>query len=290
MTRRRHRRHSIPFKRMIVEAYLNGTTLTALSVEHDICRHLIRTWIDKYEKGDFDSEAVEAELIPEYEARIAALERLVGRQTLEIAFLKTARMRKASGRAARVHPSLLGRWALDPTGMRIDGPVAVYLFHAKQPRPEEERIVAEIKDIVSTFNGYGYRRVTAELRLRGMIVNSKKVRRIMHENGLSPRKKRRYVVTTDSDHDNPIYPNVARGFEVHGPNKLWVGDITYVAIATGFVYLAVVLDVWSRKVVVVGYALGKRVDLRLTTAALRAAIAARKPTPGCLFHSDRGVQ
>lgn len=98
MTKRRHRRHSIPFKRMVVESYLNGTALNALSVEHDICRHLIRTWIDKYEKGEFDSEAVEAELIPEYESRIAALERLVGRQALELEFLKTARTRKMSGK------------------------------------------------------------------------------------------------------------------------------------------------------------------------------------------------
>ena len=96
MTKKRHRRHSIPFKRMIVEAYLNGTALNALSVEHDICRHLIRIWIDKYEMGEFDSEAVVAEQIPEYEARIAALERLVGRQALEIEFLKTARMRMSS--------------------------------------------------------------------------------------------------------------------------------------------------------------------------------------------------
>lgn len=96
MTKKRHRRHSIPFKRMIVEAYLNGAALNALSVEHDVCRHLIRTRIEKYEKGEFDSDAVEAEQIPEYEARIAALERLVGRQALEVEFLKTARMRIAS--------------------------------------------------------------------------------------------------------------------------------------------------------------------------------------------------
>lgn len=96
MTKRKHRRHSIPFKRMIVEAYLNGAALNALSVEHDICRHLIRTWIDKYEKGEFDADTVKAEQIPEYEARIAALERLVGRQALEIEFLKTARMRTRS--------------------------------------------------------------------------------------------------------------------------------------------------------------------------------------------------
>lgn len=88
MTKRKHRRHSIPFKRMIVETYFNGTALNALSVEHDICRHLIRTWIDKYENGEYDSPSAQTEQIPEYEARIAAFESLVGRQALEIEFLK----------------------------------------------------------------------------------------------------------------------------------------------------------------------------------------------------------
>ena len=161
-------------------------------------------------------------------------------------------------------------------------------FYAKPARAEDDPAVAEIKDIVASFNGYGYRRVTAELRHRGMVVNAKKVRRIMRENGLNPKRKRRYVITTDSNHDSPVYPNVAKGFEVHGPNQLWVGDITYVALETGFCYLAVILDVWSRKVV--GYALGKRIDMRLTTAALKSAIQQRQPFPGCVFHSDRGVQ
>ncbi|WP_292062369.1 IS3 family transposase [Marivita sp. XM-24bin2] len=152
----------------------------------------------------------------------------------------------------------------------------------------EDPAVAEIHDTVTTFKGYGYRRVTAELRHRGMIVNSKKVRRSMRENGLNPKRKQRYVITTDSNHDSQIYPNVARGFEVHGPDQLWVGDITYIALETGFCYLSVILDVWSRKVV--GYALGKRIDTRLTVAALNSAIKSRSPLPGCVLHSDRGVQ
>ena len=152
----------------------------------------------------------------------------------------------------------------------------------------EDAVVTEIRKIVDAFRGYGYRRVAAELRHRGQVVNSKKVRRIMRENDLNPKRRRRHVVTTDSDHDKPIYPNLAPGFEVHGPNQLWVGDITYVAIRTGFCYLAVVMDIWSRKVV--GYALGRAIDQRLTTAALRSAITARRPLPGCVFHSDRGVQ
>ena len=94
--------------------------------------------------------------------------------------------------------------------------------------------------------------------------------------------------TTDSDHDGPIFPFVAKDFEVHGPDQLWMADITYVAVATGFVNLAVVLDAWSRRVV--GYALSRRIDARLAAAALERAIALRRPWPGCVFHSDRGAQ
>ncbi len=161
-------------------------------------------------------------------------------------------------------------------------------FYADLGCEQEDAVVGEVTAITETRRGYGYRRVTAELRNRGMVVNSKKVRRIMRENGLNPKRKRRYVQTTDSDHDSPIYPNVAKDCEVHGPDQLWVGDITYIAIATGFAYLAVILDAWSRKVV--GYALGRNVDVRLTTGALDAAIEARRPLPGCVFHSDRGSQ
>lgn len=94
-------------------------------------------------------------------------------------------------------------------------------FYAKSNPATYDAIVAEVIDIVSSFRGYGYRRVTAELRHRNMTFNSKKVRRIMRENGLNPKRKRRYVITTNSSHDSPIYPNVAKGFEVHGPNQLW---------------------------------------------------------------------
>lgn len=161
-------------------------------------------------------------------------------------------------------------------------------FYADAVDAGEDPVVDEIKSIAETCRGYGYRRVTAELRHRDMIVNSKKVRRIMRQNDLNPKRKRRYVVTTDSDHDSPIYPNVAKDYRVHGPDQLWVGDITYVAIATGFAYLAVILDAWSRKVV--GYGLGRNIDVRLTTAALNAAIEVRQPLPGCVFHTDRGSQ
>ena len=91
-----------------------------------------------------------------------------------------------------------------------------------------------------------------------------------------------------SDHDLPIFPNLAKNMAADGPNQLWVSDITYVAIAVGFVYVAVVLDAWSRRVV--GYAIGRSIDARLTVAALKVAIERRKPPPGCVHHSDRGAQ
>ena len=153
---------------------------------------------------------------------------------------------------------------------------------------EEARLVERFKKICAEWPSYGYRRVTAQLHDEGTIINHKKVMRLMHEHGLSVRPTRRFVVTTDSDHEGPIFPNLAKDVMPMGPNELWVADITYIAIAGGFVYLAAILDAWSRRVV--GYAIGRRIDARLTLAALRAAIAARQPPPGCIHHSDRGSQ
>lgn len=112
---RKHGRHSTAKKREIVEAYLNGEALHALSKQHDVCRNLIRVWIEKYERGEYDDDAVEAELLPEYEARIAALERLVGRQALEIEFLKGALKR---GRSSKSAP---GSVITGPIASRSDG-------------------------------------------------------------------------------------------------------------------------------------------------------------------------
>ena len=153
---------------------------------------------------------------------------------------------------------------------------------------EEARLVARIAGICAEWPRYGYRRVTAQLRHEGRIVNHKKVMRLMQENGLTVRPRRRFVVTTDSSHGGPVFPNRAKTVELSGPNQLWVADITYIAIATGFVYLAAILDAWSRRVV--GYAIGRRIDARLTLAALKAAIATRQPPAGCIHHSDRGSQ
>jgi putative transposase len=153
---------------------------------------------------------------------------------------------------------------------------------------EDARLVERMQAICAEFPRYGYRRVTAQLRCEGWLVNHKKVMRLMREHELTVRPRRRYVATTDSDHDSPIFPNLAKGMCPTGPNELWVADLTYIVISAGFVYLAAILDAWSRRVV--GYAIGRRIDVRLTLAALRAAISARRPPGGCIHHSDRGSQ
>ena len=153
---------------------------------------------------------------------------------------------------------------------------------------EEARLVTRMQEICAEWPRYGYRRVTAQLRDEGIVVNHRQVMRLMKEHGLSVLPRRRFVATTMSDHDSPIYPNLAKDVEPNGPDQLSVADITYIAIASGFVYLAAILDAWSRRVI--GYAIGRRIDARLTLAALKAAIATRKPPPGCIHHSDRGRQ
>ena len=153
---------------------------------------------------------------------------------------------------------------------------------------DETELVARMQAICDEFEAYGYRRVGAALRRQGVVVNHKKIRRLMRKHDLQPKRRRRYVATADSDHDGPIFPDRARGMVVDGPNQLWVADITYIAIATGFVYLAAILDAWSRRVV--GYAISRSIDARLAVAALKAAIRTRQPPEDCVHHSDRGSQ
>jgi putative transposase len=166
--------------------------------------------------------------------------------------------------------------------------IARSTFYVKPAAQDDTAIVEAIAAICEEFEFYGWRRVRAELRHRGLIVNHKKIQRLMREHDLQSRRRRRYVATSDSDHDQPIYPNRAKDLAIDGPGQLWVADITYVAIRDGFAYVAVILDAWSRRVV--GYAIRRSIDVRLTLAALNAAIERRKPPPGCIHHTDRGSQ
>jgi putative transposase len=145
-------------------------------------------------------------------------------------------------------------------------------------------LVTRIGAICDEFECYGYRRVGAAPRHQGVVVNSKKLRRLMREHDLQPKRRRRDVVTTDRNHAGPIYPDLAKDLVADRPNQLWVADLTYVAIPGGFVYLAAILDAWSRKVV--GCAISRSMDARIAVAALKAAIRSRDRGKGCIHHSD----
>jgi len=159
---------------------------------------------------------------------------------------------------------------------------------ALRAKKEEVDLRDRIEKIVVKCAGYGYRRVTYQLRREGYKINHKRVARLMREQSLQCQVKRRWVKTTDSDHGYRIYPNLIKELKITGRNQVWVADITYIRIMTGFLYLAVVLDLFSRKVI--GWALSEHIDAQLTLTALRVALDDRGSVEGCIHHSDRGVQ
>jgi putative transposase len=159
----------------------------------------------------------------------------------------------------------------------------------RAPAEEEMEVRSEIqKIVVENRRRYGYRRITPELRIRGMVVNHKRVLRILREDNLLAIQPRAFVVTTKPDPRLKVHLNLASRMQLTGINQLWVADITFIRLKQKFVYLAVVLDAFSRKVV--GWALRRDFAARLPIAALRRAIAERQPPPGLVHHSDRGMQ
>jgi transposase InsO family protein len=164
-------------------------------------------------------------------------------------------------------------------------------YRGQAPRlmtPVEMEIQDELQKIALEWPAYGYRRITAELQHHGYDINHKRVLRMMREDNLLGIRQRAFAVTTDSRHNLPVYPNLARTLTPSGINQLWVADITYIRLRTEFVYLAVILAAFSRRVV--GWALGRTLEAELALAALRMALIERKPPPSLVHHSDRGVQ
>ena len=145
-----------------------------------------------------------------------------------------------------------------------------------------------IQRIALEWPSYGRPRITAELRRRGWTVNAKRVHRLLREDNLLCVRKRKFVVTTDSNHGRKVYPNLARDLVLSGVDQLWRADITYVRLREEFVFLAVILDAFSRRVI--GWALDRNMEDELTLTALRMALAHRSIQPGLVHHSDRGSQ
>ncbi len=159
----------------------------------------------------------------------------------------------------------------------------------RPPGPDADMDLRDaIQRIALEWPSYGRPRITHELRRHGWRVNAKRVYRLMREDNLLCVRKRRFVATTDSNHARPIYPNLAREMALSGVDQLWVADITYIRLQYEFVYLAVILDAYSRRVI--GWALARTLEDDLTLAALRMALARRRVQPGLVHHSDRGSQ
>ena len=159
----------------------------------------------------------------------------------------------------------------------------------REPQPDRDMDLRDaIQRVALEWPSYGRPRITAELRRRGWKVNPKRVYRLMREDNLLCVRKRKFVVTTDSNHGRAVYPNLAGKMELTGIDQLWVADITYIRLQNEFVYLAVVIDAYSRRVI--GWALECTMEDDLTLAALGMALELRRPTPGLVHHSDRGSQ
>jgi putative transposase len=157
----------------------------------------------------------------------------------------------------------------------------------RQASPVEMEARDEMQRVALEWPAYGYRRITRELQKRGFGVNHKRVLRMMREDNLLCVRRRLFAVTTDSRHGLPVYPNLAREMTPTAVNQLWVADITYIRLRAEFVYLAVILDAFSRRVI--GWALGRTLEAELAVTALRMALTERQPPPGLVHHSDRGV-
>jgi putative transposase len=169
---------------------------------------------------------------------------------------------------------------------------STFYHKRKDKSPDQMETEADLRDRIEAicleFPRYGYRRVTMQLKRERWAVNHKRVLRLMRESDLLCRVKRKYVKTTDSKHGLPRYPNLIKKMLVSYLNQVWLTDITYIRIRAGFVYLAAILDAYSRRVI--GYAISPGLDTALTLEALRMAVAGRKPGPGIIHHSDQGVQ
>jgi putative transposase len=166
----------------------------------------------------------------------------------------------------------------------LDCPRSSYYYQGEQR--DEEKLKAAIKAVIAEWPTYGYRRVTAQLRRQEWLVNHKRVQRLMQEMDLQAKTKRRKRRTTNSEHDFPRYPNLVQDLEVVRPDQVWVSDVTYVRLRHIFVYLAVIMDVFTR--CIRGWNLGRGLDHALTLTALQRALAAH-PAPE-IHHADQGVQ
>jgi transposase InsO family protein len=158
-------------------------------------------------------------------------------------------------------------------------------YYYRSRRAEDGALQLAVREVAGQWPTYGYRRLTAQLRRTKWVVNSKRVRRLMRKLGLQAHVRRKTRRTTNSDHSFPRYPNLVQHLVIEFPDQVWVADITYLRLGQEFVYLAVIMDVFTRSIR--GWHLGRSLDQELTLTALRRALSQRQPA---FHHSDQGVQ
>jgi putative transposase len=298
-------RYSRKFRCRAVERMNACENIVRLSRDLGICRTLLYKWRYQLEPENALSEgAASTKNSRESILRrdIGKLKRLLADKTVEVDFFRGA-LQKVKAR--RQQSDISGEKASTTKfEMPLQGSLSIermcqlaqvsragfYRFLQRQAPAEEEMTTrCAIQEIALEHRQrYGYRRVTAELRRRGMMVNHKRVSRMMRADNLLTIRNPELGPVTDSDRELEIYLNLASRMKLCGPNQLWIADITYIRLKTEFVYLAVILDAFSRKVV--GWSLDRCLQARLPLDALRKAIANRQPLPGVVHHSDRGVQ
>jgi len=165
-------------------------------------------------------------------------------------------------------------------------------YRPKISREEREKQDADLRDEIEKVRcdhpRTGYRLLQQYMSRKGLVVGERRLRRVMKKYSLQAKIRRAYVRTTDSDHGHRVYPNLIQHVIPIQVNHIWASDLTYIRIQNGFVFLAVILDLFSRKVI--GWAISKHIDGDLAVSALKMAIQRRNPSPGCIHHSDRGVQ
>ena len=314
MGRRKQRSFEARFKEEAVRRMLNGESIMRLSREFDVARAVLYRWRDTYRAEGLaglerrrgrprpGQQVVSLKSRDPAVERIAELERLVGKQAAELDFFEPS-LRCLAAREAGQRRSNREQLYAVINETRAEGRLSIeqacelagvsragYYRQLARVKPAEADI--ELRDrmqrITLSNRRYGYRRVSAELHRQGFRVNHKKVLRLMRNDNLLAIRKRRYVLTTDSDQHRAAYPNWAQTLQVDGIDQLWQADITYVRMRRSFVYLAVVMDSYSRRVV--GWELGSSLEAILALKALRQAIEFRRPKPGLVHHSDQGVQ
>jgi putative transposase len=279
--------------------------IVRLSRELGLNRSLLYKWRYRLEPPDSQVEgtaSTENRRESTLRGEITKLKRLLADKTVEVDFFRGALQKVGARRqqsgfsgekasAKKFEMSLQGSLSIERMCQLAQISRAGFYRYLQGRAPEEEDMTlrSAIQEIALKHGRhYGYRRITAELRRRGIMVNHKRVARLMQADNLLTIQNRELQQVTGSDQELEVYLNLARRMNVCGPNQLWIADITYIRLKAEFVYLAVILDAFSRKVV--GWSLDRSLQARLPTSALQKAIISRQPPPGLVHHSDQGVQ